>query len=89
MILVGIVVLWEMGCVVMDDNLIELERGYRRALMCLSYKVRLIIEHELLLEMGQRMSTAEDQFNLLGGQSRVDSIVMCIDEIDEADGTNG
>jgi len=55
----------------------------------LSYKVRLMIEHELLLEMRQRVTTAEDQFNLLGGQSRVDSIAMCIDEIDEADGTNG
>jgi len=57
--------------------------------MCLSHKVRLIIEHELLLQMRQRVTAAEDQFNLLGGQSRLDSIVMCIDEIDEADGTNG
>jgi hypothetical protein len=72
----------------MDNSLFELEQGYRRALMSLSYKVRLIIEHELLLEMRQRMSTAEDQFNVLGGQSRVDSIVMCIDEIDKEDGTN-
>jgi len=89
MILVGIVVLWVMGCVVMDSNLFELEQGYRRALMCLSYKVRLMIEHELLLEMRKRVTTAEDQFNVLGGQSRVDSIVMCIDEIDKEDGTNG
>ena len=71
----------------MDNNLFELEQGYRRALMGLSHKVRLIIEHELLLEMRQRVYTAEDQFNLLGGQSRVDSIVMCLDEIDKADGT--
>jgi hypothetical protein len=71
------------------NDMFELEQGYRRALMCLSQKVRLIIEHELLLEMRQRVSTAEDQFNLLGGQSRVDSVVMCIDEIDKADGTNG
>ena len=76
------------GVWVMND-MFELEQGYRRALMCLSQKVRLIIEHELLLEMRQRVSTAEDQFNLLGGQSRVDSVVMCIDEIDKADGTNG
>jgi len=73
----------------MDRNLFELEQGYRRALMCLSHKVRLIIEHELLLQMRQRVTAAEDQFNLLGGQSRLDSIVMCIDEINEADGTNG
>ena len=73
----------------MDSNLFELKQGYRRALMCLSQKVRLIIEHELLLEMRQRVSTAEDQFNLLGGQSRIDSVVMCLEEIDEADGTNG
>ena len=88
MILVGIVILWVTGCVIMDGNLFELEQGYRRALMCLSHKVRLIIEHELLLEMRGRVSAAEDQFNLLGGQSRVDSVVMCIDEIDKADGTN-
>jgi hypothetical protein len=73
----------------MDSNLFELEQGYRRALMCLSQKVRLIIEHELLLEMRQRVTTAEDQFNLLGGQSRVDSVVMCLDEIDKGDGTDG
>jgi hypothetical protein len=77
-----------MGFVVMDSNLFELEQGYRRALMCLSHKVRLIIEHELLLELRQRVYTAEDQFNLLGGQSRIDSVVMCLDEIDKADGTH-
>jgi len=85
---VGLSYYGKQGVWVMND-MFELEQGYRRALMCLSQKVRLIIEHELLLEMRQRVSTAEDQFNLLGGQSRVDSVVMCIDEIDKADGTNG
>lgn len=73
----------------MNDNLLELERGYRRALCGLSYKVRLMVELELLNEMKSRVTSAEVQFDNLGGQGRIDSIEYCISEIDEVDGTNG
>ena len=78
-----------MGYVVVDDNLLELERGYRRALCGLTHKVRLIIELELLNEMKSRVTSAEVQFDKLGGQGRIDSIEYCISELDEMDGTNG
>lgn len=73
----------------MSDHLLELERGYRRALCGLDNKVRLIIELELLIDMKQTVTNAQKQFDKLGGQSRIDNIKYCISEIDNKDGTNG
>ena len=70
-----------MGCVVMSDQLYEDKRAYRNALCRLSNELRLQIELDLLSEMHQTVVRAQKNFDGLGGQSRMDSIQMCLKEI--------
>ncbi len=71
---------------VMGDHLYEDKRAYRNALCRLSNELRLQIELDLLFEMHQSVVQAQRNFDGLGGQSRMDSIALCLSEIR---GTNG
>lgn len=70
----------------MSDHLDSEKRAYRMALCTLSSVNRLEIEHELLAELKQRVIQAQIQFDKLGGQSRMDSIVFCLQELEEVHG---
>lgn len=85
MILRGIVRLWEMEFVVMS-NLDSLKSQYRSCLCSLSQQERLEIECNLLSEMKQRVLQAQMQFDKLGGQARIDSIVFCLQEMEKFNG---
>ena len=70
----------------MSNHFSEIKRDYRMALCQLTDEQRLEIEHELLAELKQRVIQAEINFDKLGGQSRMDSIVMCLAEMDNGNG---
>lgn len=70
----------------MSSNLDTLKSQYRSSLCGLSQRERLEIECALLYEMKQRVLQAQMQFDKLGGQARIDSIVFCLDEMDEFNG---
>lgn len=63
-----------------------LKRQYRECLCAMSNLFRLETEFALLSEMKQRVVQAQMQFDKLGGQSRMDSIELCIEEIGEVNG---
>ena len=65
----------------MADHLYEDKRAYRNALCRLTNELRLQIELDLLFEMHQTVVRAQKNFDGLGGQSRMDSIQMCLKEI--------
>ena len=65
----------------MSDRLFEDKRAYRNALCRLSNELRLQIELDLLFEMHQTVVQAQKNFDGLGGQSRMDSIGLCLSEI--------
>ena len=65
----------------MADHLYEDKRAYRNALCRLSNELRLQIELDLLFEMHQTVVRAQKNFDGLGGQSRMDSIQMCLKEM--------
>lgn len=73
----------------MSSHLDSEKRAYRIALCTLSSVDRLEIEHELLAESKQSVLQAQMRFDKLGGQSRMDSIVFCLQELDEMDRNNG
>lgn len=68
------------------NNLDAVKSQYRTALCSLTYRERLEIECNLLSEMKQRVLQAQMQFDKLGGQHRIDSIVYCLDELEDFDG---
>ena len=68
------------------SNLDAIKSQYRTALCSLTYRDRLEIEYELLAEMKQRVLQAQMQFDKLGGQSRMDSIKLCLAELEEVHG---
>jgi hypothetical protein len=70
----------------MSNTLEDEKRAYRMALCTLTNKQRLNVEFELLAELKQRVIQAQISFDRLGGQSRMDSIVMCLSELEEDDG---
>lgn len=63
------------------SNLDAMKSQYRTALYNLTYRERLEIEYKLLAEMKQRVLQTQMKFDKLGGQSRMDSIEMCLKEI--------
>ena len=80
MILLGIVILWEMECVVVS-NLDDLRRQFRSCLCNLDERERLKIECELLSELKQRVLQAQMQFDRIGGQERIDQIVVSLENL--------
>ena len=70
----------------MSNYLENDKRAYRMALCTLSNKQRLNVEYELLAELKQQVLQVQVNFDRLGGQSRMDSIVMCLSELEENDG---
>jgi hypothetical protein len=70
----------------MNKTLEDEKRAYRMALCTLTVEQRLEVEHMLLAELKQRVLQAQISFDRLGGQSRMDSIVMCLDELEGDDG---
>lgn len=70
----------------MGDHLYEDKRAYRNALCRLSNELRLDIELDLLNEMKKTVAQAQKNFDALGGQSRIDSIELCLREIRNYDG---
>ena len=66
---------------IVGDHLYEDKRAYRNALCRLSNELRLQIELDLLLEMLLTVVQAQKNFDGLGGQSRMDSISLCLSEI--------
>ena len=70
----------------MSNNLDSEKRAYRMALCTLSITDRLEIEYELLAGMKQRVLQAQMQFDKLGGQSRMDSIELCLAELEKVHG---
>jgi hypothetical protein len=68
----------------MKNHLEDEKRAYRMALCTLNNEQRLEVEYKLLAEMKQRVLQAQMQFDKLGGQSRMDSIELCIEELENA-----
>jgi hypothetical protein len=68
----------------MNNHLDNEKRAYRMALCTLTNGQRLEVEYKLLAEMKQRVLQAQMQFDKLGGQSRMDSIELCIEELENA-----
>ena len=72
-----------MGYVVMDGNLSELERGYRRALCELPLLDRFKVEHDLLQQLAQNIKDAEEHYEAQGGEDRHYWLAINIAGLDE------
>jgi hypothetical protein len=70
----------------MSYSLADEKRAYRSALCTLTIEQRLEVEHLLLAELKQRVLQAQMSFDRLGGQSRMDSIVMVMEELESDNG---
>lgn len=66
----------------MESNHDVLKRQYRECLCAMTTLFRMETEFALLSEMKQRVVQAQMQFDKLGGQARMDSIEMCIEEME-------
>lgn len=63
------------------SNLDDLRRQFRSCLCNLDERERLTIECELLSELKQRVLQAQIQFDRIGGQERIDQIVISLENL--------
>ena len=63
------------------SNIDDLRRQFRSCLCNLEERERLEIECELLSELKQRVLQAQVQFDRIGGQERIDQIVILLENL--------